>query len=309
MLEIPEVRVGEPSVCGNVAVFPLFTGLPLFPASEGNFDYVLAHEAMAAGTVVVREVSEEGSVGTLLVDNGGDQPVLFVDGQELKGAKQNRAVCSSILIAGKSRTRIPVCCVQRRRWTYSSTRQFSSGSCCPPTLRHVLKQGMQGHARRLGSQAAVWQEIRRKHRATRTSSANENMSDALDSHREAVDEVLGRLRYPKGASGMAVAIGGKVVSVDIFDKAVTLEKLWDRLVQGVAIDALEGTDDDGHQASALDISVKLYMVNDVRWRQVEPIVGLGETYSARGKDETLATALAKDHMLVHLSLSMAMCYR
>jgi len=308
MFEIPEVRIGEPSVCGNVAVFPLFTGLPLFPASDGTFDYVLAHEAMAAGAVEVREVSEDGSVGTLLVDNGGDQPVLFVDGQELKGAKQNRAVCSSILIAGKSRTRIPVCCVQRGKWAYSSTRQFSSGSCCPPTLRHVLKQGAQGHAGRIGSQAAVWQEIRRKHQATGTRSDQENMSDTLETHREAVEEVRRRLLYPKDASGIAVALGGKVVSVDIFDRSVTLEKLWDRLVQGVALDALEVTDDDEHQAGTSDISVKLYMVNDVRWRQVEPIVGLGESYHARDNDETLATALVKDHLLVHLSLSMAMCY-
>jgi hypothetical protein len=126
--EFPDVRVGEPSVCGGVAVFPLFIGLPLFPASDGTFDYILAHEALAAGTIEVREVSEEGSVGTLLVANGGQRPVLFVDGEELTGAKQNRAVVASVLIPAMSQTRIPVCCVQRKKWAYSSTRHFSAGS-------------------------------------------------------------------------------------------------------------------------------------------------------------------------------------
>ena len=34
-------------MCGGVAVFPLFTGLPLFPGNSS--DYVLASEAMANG--------------------------------------------------------------------------------------------------------------------------------------------------------------------------------------------------------------------------------------------------------------------
>jgi hypothetical protein len=42
----------------------------------------------------------------------------------------------------------------------------------------------------------------------------------------------------------------------------------------------------------------------MRWRQVEPVVGLGEAYHARDiHDDTLATALVEDGTLVHLSMS------
>ena len=115
------------------------------PPSRYTLDYDLASEAMVAGTLVVQEVSEEGSVCELAAKNLGDRPVLLVEGEELKGAKQNRAVVSSVLVAGRSRARIPVCCVQRGKWEYSS-RQFSPGSCCPPTMRHLLKQGDGGIA-------------------------------------------------------------------------------------------------------------------------------------------------------------------
>ncbi len=297
--EIPEVRGGEPCVRGGVAVFPLFTGLPLFPGSS-DCDYILAHEALAAGTVEVREVSEEGSVGTLLVDNGGQKPVLLIDGQELTGAKQNRAVFASVLIPAMSQTRFPVCCVQRKKWAYSFTRQFSAGSCCPPTLRRLLKQG---HGRRADSQTAIWREIRRKHQATETPSEEENLSDALDVHRGAVEDLRAKLRYPKGAAGIAVALGGRLVSVDIFDKPSTLERLFDRLVQGLALDALE-LPATASQAEAPDISVRLYSMRNMKWRQVEPVVGLGESYRARDNDDTLATALVKDGTLVHLSMSV-----
>ena len=134
-LPFPEVRMWEPMPCEGLAVFPLFAE----PSGKSALDYLLSHEAMVAGTLTVQEASEEGSVSELLVENGGDRPVLFVEGEEVCGGKQNRVLCSSVLVGGRSRTTIPVACVERGRWKYES-RHFASGSCCPPTLRHVLKQ-------------------------------------------------------------------------------------------------------------------------------------------------------------------------
>ena len=55
-VEIPEVRIGEPQVCGGVTVFPLFAGQPR------PWTTLLSDEAMAAGTLAVSEVSETGEV-------------------------------------------------------------------------------------------------------------------------------------------------------------------------------------------------------------------------------------------------------
>ena len=65
-------------------------------------------------------------------------------------------------------------------------------------------------------------EIRRKHRATGTSSPQENLSDTLDTHRERVEDLRGRLPYPEGASGIAVTVNGRAVCLDVFDKPATL---------------------------------------------------------------------------------------
>jgi hypothetical protein len=301
-VEIPHVRVGEPMQCGGMTVFPLATGLPMFQYDEGLPEYVLAHEAMAAGTLIVREVSEEGSVCELLADNLGDQRVLFVEGEELKGAKQNRAVATSVMVAGRSCARLPVCCIQRGKWEYSS-RQFSPGSYCPPTLRHLLKRGADGIAV-VQRQQAVWQEVRRKHQATATRSEKENLSDALETHRDRVDNMRCRLRYPEGKSGIAVALGGRFVEIDLFHKPSTLEHLWDRLVEGVALDALE-FGDTGCQADGNEIAVRLYRLKDVEWKRIEPAIGLGEAYRVREDDGSLATALFVDGVPVHMSVSVS----
>ncbi len=294
-VEIPDVRVGEPMRCGGVTVFPLFTGLPMFPAGDGTLNYVLAHEAMSEKTVAVQEVSEEGEVPFLLVDNCGDQPVLFIEGTEVCGGKQNRVLCSSILMPGRSRTRIPVVCTQFKRWEFNG-RQFAAGSHCPPSLRHVLKDGHRP------DQSRIWRTIRNKHHRLGVRSQSENLSDALEAHREKADQLKRNLPYPEGALGIVVALGGKIVSADIFDKPTTLQKLWGRFLDGFLLDALDISET---QPSNFQLPVRLYMemVRDMRWRTTAT-VGLGEAYHARGDDDTLGTTLVVDGVPVHVSVSM-----
>jgi len=293
-LHIPDIQVGQPMCCGGVAVFPLFAERSLFPDGTGSCDYALAGEAMVAGTVAVSEVSEKGEVPALMVDNCGELPVLFVEGEEVRGGKQNRVLRSSVL-AAKGRTRIPVVCTQRRRWEDGS-RQFAVGSCCPPSLRYVLK-GCNG-----GRQSRIWTLVRQNHCRLGVRSQSENLSDALETHRASVEALLAGMPYPDGVSGVAVALGGKIACIDLFDKATTLEKLWDRLAEGLALDAVEapGT---ARRLREADISVELYKMSSVRWQPAET-AGLGEAYRAAGAGNTLAMALAVEDTLVHLSLSI-----
>ncbi len=46
--------------------------------------------------MVVSEVSTQGTVNTISVENKADQPVLILDGEELLGAKQNRIITAII---------------------------------------------------------------------------------------------------------------------------------------------------------------------------------------------------------------------
>src|SRR4029079_2541415 len=65
-------------------------------------EYVVLDEALSDGVVEITEVSEQGSVPDLKFVNRGARPVLIVDGEELLGAKQNRVVNLSILVAANS---------------------------------------------------------------------------------------------------------------------------------------------------------------------------------------------------------------
>lgn len=103
-------QVSHPLTYGNLTVFPVFRPDP------GPADYVSLSQALQRRQVSIRETSDGGTVPFVRVENKGTDPVLLLDGEELVGAKQNRILNLTILVAAKTTTNIPVTCVEAGRW-------------------------------------------------------------------------------------------------------------------------------------------------------------------------------------------------
>src|SRR3954470_4627254 len=231
-LAFPSIRVGEPIRHEALCVFPLF---PMSAPAE-EVDYRLADEAVADGSVVVEEISDSGSVPTLRVTNTGPHRVLFLEGEELRGAKQNRVLNTSVLIGAMTRATIPVSCVEQGRWRFRTKHFTPSDSYSSSKLRHRLKKSVSDSLRRgeghHSDQGSVWGEVSRQMTSLGSSSETHAMPDTYESHRSRLEEFRGNLGYVDGATGLAVAVGPTVVAIDIFDKPATCRKIWDRLLSG-----------------------------------------------------------------------------
>ena len=103
---------------------------------------------------------------------------------------------------------------------------------------------------------------------------------------------------------MAVAIGQKIVALDLFDKPSTCQKVWDRMLSGVVFDALEAGETDQH-ASVADVEQLVAAAGDLPWEQSEA-VGEGEEFRAESKRGDHASALAFEETVVHGSVVAAM---
>jgi len=111
---LSNTRVGDPARFRNLTVFPLFAPGGVQP------DYLTLDEALEQEVARVAEVSVSGSVPELAFENDAGFRVLLVDGEELVGNRQNRALNLSILVAAKSNVVIPVSGVEQGRWRYVS---------------------------------------------------------------------------------------------------------------------------------------------------------------------------------------------
>ena len=297
----PSVRVGEAVRHQSLSVFPLFDG------QQTPVEYLLSDEGIGSGFVTVQEVSEAGSVPDLLVENKGDVRVLFIEGEELVEAKQNRILNTSVLIAAKSKTKIPVSCVEAGRWRFRSKHFGHSGSHSPSKLRFFLKMSVsksvvekRGHR---SDQGKVWEEVARQQEALGAVSGTSAMADTFEKYKDRMNEFREKLQYVDGAAGMAVALGKKIVAVDLFDKPSTCRKVWDRLMSGYVLDAFEAKGEEGH-AEVADVEQLLQLTNALEWQKADP-VGEGEEYRAQQGEEIHASALTLHDSPVHLSVVVA----
>lgn len=126
------------------------------------------------------------------------------------------------------------------------------------------------------------------------------MSDTFEAHRKRLDEFREKLRYAEGAVGAAVAVGDKVVACDLFDKPSTCEKVWNRLLSGVMLDALELGETE-KQAEAADVGRLLKGLDDMPWQPADPI-GEGEEHRAESPNGDHASALSFEGAVVHGSV-------
>ena len=231
MFTLPALKIGDALSYEALTVFPLFSD-----NDGGGVPYALSDEAIANESVTVTEVSEGGSVPDLLVENKGDTRVLFLEGEELVGAKQNRVLNLSLLVAAHTKTPVPVSCVEQGRWRYKSRAFGSSGSSSPSSLRHILKRSVYGSLKakrgHRSDQGKVWAEVQRKQRSLGTDSPSSALADTYRDYEGEIGQFRDALKPVDGAVGMAVAVGGKIVSIDVLDKPATCAKVWNRLLTG-----------------------------------------------------------------------------
>lgn len=230
-------RLGEPRTVEGLTLVPV-----LGPA-RAEPKYVLCEEAVAEGTLTIGERDIE-SVPELLVHNAGPLPVLFVDGEHLVGAKQNRVLNTTVLAEGMRDTVVPVSCVERGRWRYRGRAGFAAASeISHVALRHVSARAVARHMRaglgHVSNQSLVWAEVERlRSEVGAGRSPTAAMSDIFRDRRRQVNELTQAFATPNpGQIGVVACIESVPVTVDVFEHTRVLARLWARLIRGYAIEA------------------------------------------------------------------------
>ena len=293
--------VGKPLACKALGVCPIHLSV------ESEVEYLTYEEALDRGTVTVSEIGESGSVPELLLENMGGEKVLIIDGEQLVGAKQNRVVNTTMLIAAGSKAVIPVSCVEQGRWHYEGARRMSSS---PVNLyartrakksRQVFSNLQAGH-RYSADQGEIWHDISSRLDSDEVHSPTAAMDAHFARRMDTLDEYLVNLaldRFEGAGStlvGAVFTLTGKIMGMDSFDKAATLGKQWRKLLNSYAIEAL--TSDGEGYVDADDVRQFLRKVGDSRMRLFDP-PGLGDDVRITGEN-SVGSALVVDGTVLHL---------
>lgn len=290
-----ELDLGQAVEFGGLTVFPLLG------ADNGGVDYLTAPEVLDVGLVEVSEL-DNPSVPSLKVTNMADVPVLFVEGQTLIGGDQNRTMNVTILIPAKSQTAIPVSCVEAHRWGAATGRAYGSKSkVAPGSLRSAkiaaLKYGQLIGDMRSSDQGRVWAEVERLeagHQAYSDTAALDDLQDRIEGNLAGhLDQVTPQAHQV----GVVCLAGGRVVGLDVFDNASTLEQYLRPIVGGHTVDAALSAP--AEDVDAVDAIEEFLAQVEAATVERAEAVGLGEEVHLR--DAVNGIALELDGSLVHLA--------
>jgi hypothetical protein len=223
---LDSVGVGAAITRGNLTVFPLVLRRPA--AAE---DHLMLDEALAKKQLVIEEAGAQGSVNALEVVNRSDHPVVLVGGELLLGGKQDRIVARSLVLRPRSRTEVPVFCVEHGRW--GGGKSFELAAAMGHTDLRKLAIA--------GDQQKVWNEVASENRrvgAVTPSDTYRAAARKLDADLGPLArELAAELARDANATGIAVAIDGDVVAVEWFASPRLFERIREKLVASYAAQA------------------------------------------------------------------------
>ena len=235
-------RLEGPFTHGNLTVF-LIHGKDKIKGAT----FITLQEALVQRKVIVRETRE---VNELTIENVSGDEVYVQSGDIVKGGAQDRMFATDLILPPRSgKVPISAFCVENGRW---SQRGNESAAVFNSSANSVASREIKLAAKMKQSQGDVWKEVgaaqdklstnvgQRVNGAASPTSfqlalENKQVQANADSYIKALD---GLLDTRPDVIGYAFAINGKINSADIYASSALFRKLWPKLLQASAIEAV-----------------------------------------------------------------------
>jgi hypothetical protein len=282
-------RVGEPIVYENLAIFPVTSNSPI-----GTDDFITLDEGLRAGTVTVTELGANGpslpitgqrddarsnrisqqrgdgaQVNKLALTNKSGKKLVLLAGEMVVGGKQDRIVGSDAIIESSDEpVPLDVFCVEHGRWSGEAafTRSRGSGG---GAAHMMASPKVRANAQAKKDQNEVWKEVAGQVSANSVSTSTGDLKSVYEDKRvsrtlESYERALKERITGKEVIGVVVAIGGRVISADVFASPKLFQAYWPKMLKSYALEAVSSKKNDSEKASVKDAEAFLARANGGR---------------------------------------------
>jgi hypothetical protein len=282
---------------GTAVRHDALTVVPLLGPAQPEPTWLTLAEAGEA--VRITEVTDAGEVPTLEVTSDADCPVLLLDGEELIGAKQNRIVNTTALLAPHARTIIPVSCVEQGRWSHRGERSRSSDYALYASVRRKKAAWVSERVRRTGrhdsDQAGVWKDLADTAARLGVWSPTDAMHVVYERYAPDLEDARAALAPVPDQVGALVVIAENWAGLELLAAPGLFARTWPRLLSGYAADALGLMPGSAHP-DPIEILARIMTAT----REPAPAVGLGAEFRLGG-GEVVGAALVAEERVAHLA--------
>jgi len=236
-----ELRLTGPYPHDNLSIY-LVHG-----QDRAKTSYLTLSEAIEQHQVVVYETS---NVNQLQVENRSDKDIYIQSGEIVKGGRQDRVLKDDIIVTKASgRVDITAFCVEHGRWTQRGNEPVQAFAASPnaiasPQMKRAVKDA--------GQQAAVWAEVASAQESLATNLHAPVKARASESSYQLTLEapqvkktaagftagLLGLAAKHPDALGFVIVVNGKVTGADVYATHDLFRKLWPKLLDSAAVEAM-----------------------------------------------------------------------
>ena len=235
-------RLEGPFMQGNLSVF-LVHGKDKIKGQT----FITLQEALVQRKVIVRETRE---VNSLSIENVSSEEIYVQSGDIVKGGAQDRMLVTDLILPPHSgKIAIDAFCVENGRWSRRGNEevtQFTSSA------NVVASREVKLAAKEKGSQSEVWAQVataqdklsRNTGGSVKAPASPTSFQLALEnkgvqtSAETYVKALAGIIEGKSDVIGYVFAINGKINSADIYASNTLFKKLWPKLLQASAIEAV-----------------------------------------------------------------------
>jgi hypothetical protein len=244
-----DVKFGEYTISGpysheNLSVF-LIRGDNKIEGKE----FLTLQEAIDRKVAVVHET---GNVGELFINNKHPKIYIYIQqGDIVKGGKQDRVISFDVVVPPKTkRLSLKSFCVEQGRWQKRGAESMAVFSLSDnQVVGNDLKLAANAF---VGGQAVVWENVEKLQDKLSVNAAVDvqkldsqtslqltledgKVKDASKAYVKALSRAI---RGKRDVVGFAFAINGKVHSANIYASNVLSKKLWPKLLESSAVEAV-----------------------------------------------------------------------
>lgn len=276
--EAGEERISGPYTYRNLTIF-LVHGKDKI----ASHNILTLEEALKQKKVIVYETKD---VNELAIRNLSETEDVFVQsGDIVKGGQQDRTIGVDLIVPPRSgKVKLAAFCVEHGRWDKrgrEEASQFSSSSARIATREIKLAVVQEGSQSKVWEKVAEAQDKLSSNVGARVNSAQSESSLQLALENRQVQATAGAyvkalggiIAGKKDVIGYAFAINGQVNSADVYASSALFRKLWPRLLQASAVEAVAELQQ-GRQA----------VVAPIKRDNVESFIDDAEAGKASGRD-------------------------
>jgi len=279
-----EAKFGEYTITGphthdNLSVF-LIHGRNRVEGKE----FMTLEEALDKRLAMVHETE---NVEELMIDNNDTKIYIYIQqGDIVKGGKQDRVLSFDVVVPPKSKKfRIKSFCVEQGRW---NRRGAESAAYFSGSGKQVAGKALKASSNiAVGRQHEVWDKV--KEVQTQLSSNAELDVSRLgsqsslqltleagkveDAAKKYTKALAGAPGDGKDVVGYVFVVNGKVSSANIYASNVLSKKLWTKLLESSAVEAVAEKKKDEKFTAAAANDVKAWLENAEKGKQTATAVG------------------------------------